>query len=147
MLLGHPSHLKAKAGGDKSMMEKRGPDERVKSAALQGPRDMAKATLPEPQTPEVALTPIATTRQGDVIGIRRSTSRRRNPPPDERRPTRSFKGTNEGPKLRYDVREEQDTGSPTGREAYGDGASVVVNEVGKARYTAKGGRCSDDRRS
>ena len=84
MLLDHPSHLKPKAGRDKSMMEKQGPGERVKSDVLQGPRDMTKAILPEPQAPEAALRPIATTRQGDVIKIRRSVYRRRTRPPDER---------------------------------------------------------------
>ena len=39
MLLGHPIHLKAKAGGDKSMSEKRGPLEDAEGAVPQDPRD------------------------------------------------------------------------------------------------------------
>ena len=53
MLLGHPIHLKAKAGGEKSMSEKREPLEDAEGAVLQDPRDRAKAGLPEPQSPAV----------------------------------------------------------------------------------------------
>ena len=51
--LGHRVHLTAKARGDKSMPEKRGSLEDAKGAAPQGPRDRAKAGLPEPQSPAV----------------------------------------------------------------------------------------------
>src|SRR5262249_46299076 len=53
--LGHRVNLKAKAGGDKSMPEKRGSLEDAKGAAPQGPRDRAKAGLPEPQSPAVEM--------------------------------------------------------------------------------------------
>ena len=53
MLLGHPIHLKAKAGGEKSMSEKRGPLEDAEGAVPQDPRDRAKAALPESQSPAV----------------------------------------------------------------------------------------------
>ena len=53
MLLGHPIHLKAKAGGEKSMSEKRETLEDAEGAAPQGPRDRAKAALPESQSPAV----------------------------------------------------------------------------------------------
>ena len=53
MLLGHPINLKAKAGGDKSMSEKRGPLEDAEGAVPQDPRDRAKAALPESQSPAV----------------------------------------------------------------------------------------------
>ena len=53
MFLGRLVYLKAKAGGEKSMLEKRGALEDVKGAAPQGPRDRAKATLPESQSPVV----------------------------------------------------------------------------------------------
>src|SRR5262249_38626857 len=46
MFLGHRVHLRAKAGGDKSMPEKRGSLEDARGAAPQGPRDRAKAGLP-----------------------------------------------------------------------------------------------------
>ena len=53
MLLGHPIDLMAKAGGEKSMSEKRGSLEGADGAVPQDPRDMAKATLPESQSPAV----------------------------------------------------------------------------------------------
>jgi len=53
MLLGHPIDLKAKAGGEKSMSEKRGALEDAEGVVPQDPRDMAKAALPESQSPAV----------------------------------------------------------------------------------------------
>src|SRR5262245_19914553 len=53
MLLGHPIDLKAKAGGEKSMSEKREPLEDAEGAVPQDPRDRAKAGLPESQSPAV----------------------------------------------------------------------------------------------
>ena len=55
MLLGHPIDLKAKAGGERSMSEKRGALEDAEDAVLQDPRDMARAALPESQSPAVQL--------------------------------------------------------------------------------------------
>ena len=55
MLLGHPIDLKAKAGGEKSMSEKRGSLGDAQGAAPQDPRDTAKAALPESQSPAVEL--------------------------------------------------------------------------------------------
>jgi len=53
MLLGHPIDLKAKAGGEKSMSEKRGPLEDAEGVVPQDPRDKAKAALLESQSPAV----------------------------------------------------------------------------------------------
>ena len=53
MLLGHPIDLKAKAGGDKSLSEKREPLEDAEGAVPQDPRDRVKAALPESQSPAV----------------------------------------------------------------------------------------------
>ena len=53
MFLGHRVYLKAKAGGEKSMPEKRESSEGVYDAVLQGPRDTVKAILPESQSPVV----------------------------------------------------------------------------------------------
>ena len=55
MLLGHPIDLKAKAGGEKSMSEKRGTLEDAEGAVPQDPRDRAKAALPESQSPAVQV--------------------------------------------------------------------------------------------
>ena len=53
MLLGHPIDLKAKAGGEKSMLEKQEMLEGAEDMVLQDPRDRAKAALPESQSPAV----------------------------------------------------------------------------------------------
>ena len=46
MFLGHLVHLKAKAGGDNSMPEKRGSLEGAEGAVPQDPCEGAKAALP-----------------------------------------------------------------------------------------------------
>jgi hypothetical protein len=51
--LGHRVYLKAKARGEKSMPEKQESPEGAYDAVLQGPRDKAKAKLPESQSPVV----------------------------------------------------------------------------------------------
>ena len=53
MFLGHLVDLKVKAGGEKSMPEKRESSEGVYGAVPQGPCDKAKAILPESQSPVV----------------------------------------------------------------------------------------------
>lgn len=55
ILLGHPPYLNAKAGGDKSMAEKRGTLEGAYNVVLQDPCDKVKAILPEPQLPVAQL--------------------------------------------------------------------------------------------
>jgi len=45
MLLGHPIDLMAKAGGERSMSEKRESLEGAEGAVPQDPRERAKATL------------------------------------------------------------------------------------------------------
>ena len=53
MFLGHLVDLRAKAGGEKSMPEKREPLEDAEGAVPQDPRDRAKAELLESQSPVV----------------------------------------------------------------------------------------------
>ena len=53
MLLGHLVDLRAKAGGESSMPEKRETPEGAEGAVPQDPRDRAKAALPESQSPAV----------------------------------------------------------------------------------------------
>ena len=67
ILLGHPIDLKAKAGGEKSMSEKRETREDAEGVVLQGPCDMAKAKLPEPQSPVVELSHSPLQRLGAVL--------------------------------------------------------------------------------
>ena len=51
MLLGHRVDLRAKAGGEKSMPEKRETLEDAEGAVLRDPRDMVRATLPKLKEP------------------------------------------------------------------------------------------------
>ena len=53
--MGQPTYLEAKAEGDNSMSVKRLRPESVVGPVPQDPRDMVKATLPEPQFPEGAV--------------------------------------------------------------------------------------------
>jgi hypothetical protein len=52
---GSSTDLKAKAGGDKSLSEKREAREGVYRVVLRDPRDRVRAALPEPQSPVVEL--------------------------------------------------------------------------------------------
>ena len=52
---GSSTDLKAKAGGDKSLSEKREAREGVYRVVLRDPRDRVRAALPEPQSPAVEL--------------------------------------------------------------------------------------------
>jgi hypothetical protein len=100
MLPGQPSYRTVKALWDKSMMVKRGLGEHARPNALQGPRDMVKDVLLEPQSPAME-THIprhgmsGRGRQDRTVSLSPSKT-----PPAERRPTRPFKGTNRGPKSR-----------------------------------------------
>ena len=81
MLLGHPIDLKAKAGGEKSMLEKRGSLEDAEGAVPQDPRDKAKAGLPESQSPAVQPShPLLQRLEGSVTRGRSSIFRDRPPP-------------------------------------------------------------------
>ena len=55
MLLGHSTYLNVKTGGNKSMSEKQESLEGAERVVLQDPRDMAKAKLPEFQSPAVEM--------------------------------------------------------------------------------------------
>ena len=77
MLLGHPIDLKAKAGGEKSMSEKRGSLEDAEGDAPRDPRDTAKAAWPESQSPAAertlaATASIAQRHQGRIVQLSRS---------------------------------------------------------------------------
>src|SRR4029434_6546593 len=52
---GSSTDLKAKAGGDKSLSEKREAREGVHRVVLRDPCDRVRAALPEPQSPAVEL--------------------------------------------------------------------------------------------
>jgi hypothetical protein len=104
MLLGQPPYRMAKALRDKSMVVKRGLGEHARPNALQGPRDMVKAGLLEPQSPVMERHiprhgMSGHGRQNRVVSLSLPET-----PSAERRPMRLFKGTNGGPTSRYHVR-------------------------------------------
>jgi hypothetical protein len=84
LLLGHPIDLKAKAGGERSMPEKRGPLEDAEGVVPHDPRDRAKAALPEPQSPAVQKVTLAATASIAQRPRGRSFRFRERPPPTER---------------------------------------------------------------
>jgi hypothetical protein len=124
MLPGHRSDRMVKTLRDKSMVEKREAGEHARPVVPQGPRDRVKAGLLEPQTPGMEphihrhgmygrcwrevpvapfeLSPRQTTASEVVQGVERGTY------------------VTLGRSIR------PNTGSPTGREAQGDGVAVVV---------------------
>ena len=141
MLPGHRSDRMVKTLRDKSLVEKREAGEHARPVVPQGPRDRVKAGLLEPQTPGMEphihrhgmygrcwwdrtvrvapfeLSPRQTTTNEVVQGVERGIY----------------------VALGHSIR--PNTGSPTGREAYGDGAAVVVRG---RESLAKGRRCSTD---
>ena len=125
MLLGQPSYRMAKALRDKSMMVKRGLGEHARPNAPQGPRDMVKAGLLEPQSPAMERTSRATACQGAVGRIGRFTFAARNSP-CRATANEAVQGDEQGTYVALSRSTRTDTGSPTGREAHGDGAVVVV---------------------
>jgi hypothetical protein len=126
MLPGHRSDRMAKALGDKSMIEKRGTGEHARPVVLQGPRDRVKAGLLEPQTPGMERHIL---RHG-MLG-RCWRDRTVSVAPSEisfRQTTTSevVQGVEQGTYVTLGRSIRRNTGSPTGRETYGDGAAVVV---------------------
>ena len=76
MLLGHPIDLKAKAGGEKSMSEKRGSLEDAEGAVPQDPRDRRKLHClnPNPQRCDrtlAATASLAQRYQGPLVQVAR----------------------------------------------------------------------------
>lgn len=117
MFLGHRSNLMVKTLGDKSMIEKRGMGEHARPIALQGPRDMVKAGLLEPQTPEMELHIL---RHGMYGRCRRDRTVRLSPfELSSRRATTNevVQGAEQGTYVALLRSTGADTGSPLGREA------------------------------
>jgi hypothetical protein len=132
--LGRLTDLEVKAEGDKSMSGKRWPSGGVQGGVPQGPRDMARAGLPEAQSPVVNVR----TRRNDAWNRRRVMSGREPVSPDnfrdaQRRPVRAVKGMNGRPTSRSIRTARCTTGSPTGREPRGDGVPMVVAGVTTGR--------------
>ena len=124
MFLGRRSYRMAKALRDKSLIEKREAGEHARPP--QGPRDRVKAGLPEPQTPEMER---HIHRHGMYGRCRRDRTVTVSPfELSSCRTTASeaVQGVERGTCVALGRSIRPNTGSPTGREAYGDGAAVVV---------------------
>jgi hypothetical protein len=125
-LLGHRPYPKTKVDGDQSMTEKQSTGELARPVALRGPRDMAKAGLLEPQIPAMETHIPCHGRYGrgrrnrtvslslSELSFRRATA------------SEAVEGIERGAYLTLARSTSRNTGSPTGREAQGDGAAVVV---------------------
>src|SRR3954447_14775561 len=123
MLLGHPIDLKAKAGGEKSMSEKRGSLEDAQGAVPQGPRDRAKAALPESQSPAVQKSHSLLRRLQRSATRGRSYSFRDRPPPTGGAMKNDFIEGDE-----WDAYVALETFSTTGTREGLTGASPTVTE-------------------
>jgi hypothetical protein len=122
----------------------------VRLDALWDPRDMAKATLPKPQSredarhrpPERHLEPAPRPATTSLFC-------RRNLRSVERCPVRAIKEMSRAPNSRSDVQQRRTLDQPTGREPHGDGVPIVVVRFtphqgdGKAVHRAKGHRRPD----
>jgi len=104
MFLGHRSYRMAKALRDKSLIEKREAGEHARPVVPQGPRDRVKAGLLEPQTPGMESHIHRHGMYGRCWWDRTVRVAPFELSPVRRRPTRSFKGSNEGPTSRSDIR-------------------------------------------
>src|SRR3954469_5861086 len=101
MLLGHLVDLRAKAGGEKSMPEKRETLEGAEGAVPQDPRDRAKAASPEPRSPAVQSHPRCYSASNAALpGAARSTFAGRHLRLARRWVTNLLKGMNGTPKSR-----------------------------------------------
>ena len=126
MFLGRLAYLDGKPRGDKSMPGKRWPSGGVQGGVLRDPHDMAKAGLLEPQSPMMeAHIPrhgvSGRGRQDRAVSLSlletsfcRATA------------SEAVQGDEQGAYVELERSTRRDTGSPTGREAHGDGAAVVV---------------------
>jgi hypothetical protein len=131
------AYLDPKGEGDESMPGKRRPCPGVRGGASRDPRDMAKAGLPEAQSPDDAcshpperrLKPVPRSAPAWCQG-------RRNLRGVERCPVRAFKEMSGPPTSRSTRMTRTNAGSPKGREPHGDGGPVVVAGV----TTGQGGR-------
>jgi len=144
VLLGHQSYRMAKALWDYSMVEKHETSEHARLVVVQGPRDTVKAGLPESQSPgmeahihrhgmsgrcpwnrTVSLSSSELFLQGTTV-------------------SEIVQGDEQDTYVALGRSTRTDTGSPTGREAYGDGVVIVVRGR-ESRPHGEGPQVSDDR--
>src|SRR5205085_1349400 len=131
MTSGSTAYSRLKDQQDSSMPSKQEPSEDVYDVVLQGPRDRARAALPEPQTParEEHLPRLQRLQRGhrytaDHVSPSEPSGRwAMGDQPIQR--TAQVKGSNGAPTSRSDVHRFGNAGWPTGRESYGHGAPVI----------------------
>ena len=139
--LDQQTYLKAKAVGDHSMSEKAGSAEIAETLAGRGPGNMPKPILVELQSPhrklrgigDSDLTPMFPDEGGMLISTRPKGARLLiwaclDHSLGIRMSHGIHKVTNEAAKLPYYINYVRNSGLPTGRETYGNGASIVVRE-------------------
>ena len=137
MFLGPMAYPDPKGERNNRMPGKRRSCPGVRGEASRDPRDMAKAGLPEAESPEDEkahpperhLLPAPCSAMAFLQG-------RRNLRGVERCPVRAIKEMSRTPKSRSDVRQGRTRDQPSGREPQGDGVPIVV--VGAT--THQGGR-------
>jgi hypothetical protein len=128
--LGPMTYPDPKGERNNSMSGKRRSSSGVRGDASRDPCDMAKAGLPEAQSPEDAkirpperhLLPAPCFATASFAGCRNLRS-------VERCPARAIKEMSGTPKSRSDVQQRRTRDQPTGREPHGDGVPIVVVEV------------------
>ncbi len=133
MTSGSTADSRSKGQQDNSMPSKQEPSEDVYDVVLQDPRDRARAVLLKSQTP--ARKTHLPRRQRLERGHQHTAIRLSSSEPSgwwamdnqSIQATEQVKGSNGTPTSRSDVYRFGNAGSPTGRESYGDGVSVVVS--------------------
>jgi hypothetical protein len=119
------------------MPENRRSSPGVRGDASWDPRDMAKATLPKPQSPEDAIAAsVGKTPDTGATPCDNSHEWLSHLRGVERCPVRAIKEMSEAPKSRSDVQQGRTRDQPSGREPQGDRVPIVV-----VRFTPhQGGR-------
>src|SRR3954471_17882752 len=144
MFLGHRSDRMAKALGDKSLIEKREAGEHARSVVPQGPRDRVKAGLLEPQTPGMEPHIHCHGMYGRCRWDRTVRVAPFELSPHRTTDNEAVQGVERGTYVTLGRSIRPNTGSPTSREAQGDGVAVVV--CGReSRPHGEGSQVSDDR--
>ncbi len=125
--LGPMAYPDPKGERNNSMLGKQRSCLGVKGDALRDPCDMAKAGLPESQSPddgtwrppERHMLPAPRSATTSFAGCRNLRG-------VERCPVRAIKEISVAPKSRSDVQQRRTRDQPTGREPHGDGVPIVV---------------------
>ena len=128
--MGHVTYLLPKGKGDHSMSRKRSAAERTYKAGLQDPRAMVKARLLEIQFPAVyEFARRHSVRNDDAILVQAFSGGVMNTSTVWARDNESWQGNEWITYSVLNVPNRRNTGSPTGHEPHGDGASIVVVSV------------------